>query len=148
MVKSRLMAASIAAAILVAAAPPESRAAESAIEVGVGSTVLVTLARPARAVVVGDPAVADVSVEGPTQVVVFGKRAGGTSLTVLGAGRAVLVDARVVVHPGGAGAVTVTYGAGKQVEPGGRVVVYACATTCVRVADDRKAPTQPAKAGE
>lgn len=136
----------VLAALLAAVIPPVAvRAAGSAIEVGVGRTALVRLDKPARSVVVGDPAVADVSVEGPNQLVVFGKRAGGTSLTVLGAGRAVLVEAEVVVHPGGAG-VTVTYGAGKGVEPGGRTAVYACGVTCTRAAEAGKdgKPAKPA----
>ncbi|CAA7625895.1 pilus assembly protein N-terminal domain-containing protein [Magnetospirillum sp. UT-4] len=133
---SRLQAFALAAAF---AALSPAAAADAPIEVGAGHAALVTLAKPARSVVVGDPTVADVSVEGPNRLAVFGKRPGGTTLTVLGGGRAVLLEARVVVHPGGAGAVTVTYGAGKGIDPGGRTVVYACGSSCSRAVEGKEA---------
>lgn len=149
MVKFQPLALSTLTALFIAAAPSVVFAADAAIEIGTGRAALVTLGHSARSVVVGDPTIADVSVEAPNKVVVFGKRAGGTSLVVLGNGGSVLVNTLVVVHPGGAEAVTVTYANGKQVEPGGRSVVYACATTCARTADDRKqAAASPAKAPE
>jgi Flp pilus assembly secretin CpaC len=128
------------AAFLTATAMSGVAIAQSAIEVGVGHAALVKLTHSARSVVVGDPTVADVSVEGPNRVVVFGKRPGGTSLTVLGSGSKVLIETEVVVHPGGTGGVTVTYGTGKDIEPGGRTVVYACGATCVRTVEDKTAP--------
>lgn len=127
-------------ASLLASATAGTAAADTAIEVGVGRTALVKLSRPAASVVVGDPGVADVSVEGPNRVVVFGKRAGGTSLTVLGAGDTVLADTRIVVHPGGSGGVTVTYGSGKSIGLGGHTVVYACGATCSLAAPETSAP--------
>lgn len=140
MIEFRVLA--LSAALLAATAMSGVAAAQSAIEVGVGHATLLRLKAPARSVVVGDPSVADVSVEGPNQVVVFGKRPGGTSLTVLGSGRAVLVETQVVVHPGASGGVTVTYGTGKTIEPGGLTVVYACGATCVRSVEGKD--SQPA----
>lgn len=135
----------LSASLLISPAMSGIAAAGSAIEVGVGHAALVKLSRSARSVVVGDPTVADVSVEGPNQVVVFGKRPGGTSLTVLGANRAVVIETQIVVHAGGSGGVTVTYGAGKDIAPGGHTVVYACGITCSRAVPG-KAPSggQPA----
>lgn len=140
MIKFRVLA--LSAALLAVTAMSGIAAAQSAIEVGVGHAALVKLKASARSVVVGDPSVADVSVEGPNQVVVFGKRPGGTSLTVLGSGRTVLVETEVVVHPGGSGGVTVTYATGKSIEPGGLTVVYACGVTCARTVEGK--PSQPA----
>jgi len=146
MSKFRVLA--LSAGLLAATAISTSAAAQSPIEVGVGYTALVKLSRAAQSVVVGDPSVADVSVEGPNRVVVFGKRPGGTALTVLGSGNSVLVETQVVVHPGATGGVTVTYASGRSVEPGGRTVVYACGSTCSRASDDKKSQPAAAKPGE
>lgn len=125
-------AMALSAANAVAADPPvEARP----VEVGAGQSVLLRLDKPARQVVVGDPTIADVTVQSPTLVVVFGKRPGATSLAVLGGGREPLLDTPVVVRPGGAGTVTVTYGAGKDVQPGGSTVVFACGSSCVRMVE-------------
>ena len=145
MIKFRVLV--LSASLLAATAIATVAAAQSAIEVGVGHTALVKLTRSARSVVVGDPTVADVSVEGPNRVVVFGKRPGGTSLTVLGSGSSIVVETEVVVHPGATGGVTVTYGSGKGVDPGGRTVVYACGATCARAVEG-KASAPTAKAAE
>lgn len=126
MTRFRYLALAVA---LLASAPA---AAEPPIEVGVGRAALLTLAKPARSVVVGNPEIADVSVEGPSQIVVFGRSPGGTTLTVLGSGKSVLLSADVVVLPGGGSGVTVTYGTGKSVERGGTTVTYACGVTCAR----------------
>lgn len=146
MIKFRVLA--LSASLLASTAIFAVAAAQSAIEVGVGHTALVKLSRSAQSVVVGDPAVADVSVEGPNRVVVFGKRPGGTSLTVLGAGSKILVETEIVVHPGAVGGVTVTYASGKSVEPGGRTVVYACGVSCARTVEGKAAESGGSKPGE
>lgn len=113
-------------------------AAESpTIEVVNHHSTFVSLKNAARSVVIGDPKIADVSAEGPTQVVIFGKAPGSTTLTVFGEGRSVLLTARVMIRSSGSGDVTVTYGAGKGIRPGGQSLTYACAATCERVDDDR-----------
>lgn len=114
------------------------------VEVGAGHAVLLLLDHPARQVIIGDPTVADVSVESPTRVVVFGKRVGSTSLMVLDGGKHPVLDAPIVVQPGGSGNVTVTYGSGKEVKPGGMNAVFACATTCVRAAEKPTGAAAPA----
>lgn len=107
------------------------------LEVGNGQAALVTLPRAAAQVIIGDPGVADVSVSSPHQVVVFGKRVGITSLTVLDGGHKAVLDVPVVVRAAAPGGVTVTYGGGKDVkQPGGLSVVFACGPSgCVRAAD-------------
>jgi Flp pilus assembly secretin CpaC len=116
------------------------------IEVGHGRAVVVNLDRPAKTVIIGDPSVADVTVQGPRLLFVFGKGLGATSLTATdGAGNSVL-DVPVVVAPGGTqDSVTVHHGSGKNVEPGGRSVVFACARGCVRV-PERKEGAAPQSA--
>lgn len=124
-------------------------AADPAIEVGAGQAVLVTLSHAARQVVVGDPTVADVSVNSPRQVIVFGKRAGSTTLLVLDGGHRTVLEAPVVVQEGGRGAVTVTYGTGKDIKQyGGISAVFACATTCTRSSDKPASGAPPAPAAK
>ena len=128
----------------VCASPIPVRAADvqMALQLGVGQAGVVRLPRPAKDVVVGNPAVAEVSVENPTTVVVFGRKASGTNLTVLdGAGRT-LAEATVMVGTGGGNAVAVTAASGKDVkQPGGRTVTWACAGgNCVRSGDDGADP--------
>lgn len=148
MVGKRMALVSLAAVSLAAVslAAGDAAAADMPVEVGAGQSVLLRLDKPARQVVIGDPSVADVTVQSPTVIVLFGKRAGATSLAVLGGGRDLVLDTPVVVRPGGAGTVTVTYGAGKDVKPGGATVVFACASSCVRAVEPKGgAAPAPAK---
>lgn len=124
------VSAGLCAAIAIAGTATAARA----LDLGVGETALILLKQPARSVVIGNPAVADVSVESPGRLMVFGKRPGGTTLTVLGSGAAVL-RTDIVVHPGMSSGVTVTYASGKGVAPGGATVVYACGAGCARAAE-------------
>lgn len=131
----------LAAALALAGTAGAAGAADQPVEVGAGQSVLLRLQHPARQVVVGDPTVADVTVQSPTMIVLFGKRPGATSLAVLGSGREPVMDTPVVVRPGGAGTVTVTYGAGREVKPGGATVVFACASSCVRAVEAKGGAT-------
>ncbi|SBW11706.1 conserved exported hypothetical protein [uncultured Alphaproteobacteria bacterium] len=132
---TRIPTFALCASLLLCAAP--AAAGSATIEVAASRTALVTLPRAARSVVIGNPKIADVSVEGTTQVVVFGKAPGGTTLTVFGPGRSVLLTAEVLVRAAAPGDVTVTYGAGRNVQPGGHAVTYACDAACTRVPADR-----------
>ena len=58
---------------------------------------LIKLTRPAAAVFVADPAVAEVSVKTPTLVYVFGKKAGDTTLYAVDDRERVLLDLRLLV---------------------------------------------------
>src|SRR5688500_13453537 len=60
---------------------------------------VVKLAKPATSVVVGDPTVADVALETPQTVVVFGKTPGETNILVLSADQELLLDWPVIVSP-------------------------------------------------
>jgi Flp pilus assembly secretin CpaC len=123
-----------AAVILTAFAVSSAHA--DTLELGAGQSRRIDAGRGVAQVVIGDPKVADVSVDGAGRIQLFGKRAGSTSLTVLGRNGAVLLDQTVVVRAGGEGTVTVTYGAGKDVKPGGLTVIHACGQGCSRVAED------------
>jgi Flp pilus assembly secretin CpaC len=92
---------------------------------------VVKLAKPATSVVVGDPTVADVALETPQTVVVFGKTPGETNILVLSADQELLLDWPVIVSPVNDRHVTVMNAAavGAPAE-----VLYACGTErCTRV---------------
>ena len=76
--------------------------------------------------VVGNPAVADVTMQSPHTLVLFGKYPGGTSLLVTDhAGKAIL-NTSVMVTAIDAEGVTIRYGTGKNWSPGGAVATAAC----------------------
>ncbi len=96
----------------------------------------VGLSAPARDVIVGNPAIADVSISDQRHVVVTGKTAGITNLIVTDqAGRTILSSELVV-----------TRSAGYQVSliNGPTVVGYACAPTCGVVASEQAPGAPPA----
>lgn len=107
------------------AAPWAVMAAEM-LEVPLGGATLLPMRGAARSVVVGNPAIADVTVDGPRNITVFGKAPGGTTIAVLDAGGGVLVQRQVVVLAGGDGSVTLRYGTGKSWVPGGATAVVEC----------------------
>ena len=121
------------AVALAAVSAPAMAAERLPIEVLEGGASLVTLERPVRNLIVGNPAVADVTVENGTTILVFGKQRGGTTLTALDGAGAPIMEAKVVVGAGGGGAVAVTWAAGKDIKPGGEGVTYVCgAATCAK----------------
>jgi len=70
---------------------------QGTLEVGAGKGVLVRLSEDAVSVFVADPTVADVHVPSPKAVFVLGKKAGTTTLYVLGANNKTLVQRTVYV---------------------------------------------------
>jgi len=92
---------------------------------------VVKLAKPATSVVIGDPTVADVSLETPQTLVVFGKAPGETNILVLSADQELLLDWPVVVSPVTERHVTVMNAAAPDAPV---EVLYACGTErCTRV---------------
>jgi Flp pilus assembly secretin CpaC len=91
---------------------------------------VVKLAKPATSVVIGDPTVADVTLETPTTVIVFGKTPGETNVIVLSGEQELLLDWPVIVSPVTARHVSVvSSGATAPAE-----TLYACGTErCTRV---------------
>jgi hypothetical protein len=102
--------------------------ADDGVEVPLGGAALVRLGAAARRVVVGNPAIADVTVDSPRLISVFGKFPGGTTLAVLDGGGHVLLEVPVVVMPGGAGSVVVSYGTSKNEKLSGHSQVYECSS--------------------
>ena len=92
---------------------------------------VVKLAKPATSVVVGDPTVADVTLDTPDTVIVFGKTPGETNILVLSGNQELLLDWPVVVSPVSARHVSVLNATGAEAPT---EVLYACGTErCARV---------------
>jgi len=60
---------------------------------------VVRLAKPATSIVVGDPTVADVTLDDPNTLIIFGKTPGETNLVVLSGSQELLFDWSVMVAP-------------------------------------------------
>jgi Pilus formation protein N terminal region len=116
------------------------------IEVSLGGAELIQLPQSAHQVVIGNPAIADVSMQSARSLSVFGKYPGGTTLAVMDGSGAVILDAIIVVTAGSSEAVTVRYGTGKSWVPGGITSVVECSRE--RCAPAMALPTDtPYKAG-
>ncbi|MDQ7249900.1 pilus assembly protein N-terminal domain-containing protein [Dongia sedimenti] len=92
---------------------------------------VVKLAKPATSIVVGDPTVADVTLDTPDTIIVFGKTPGETNILVLSDKQELLLDWPVVVSPITARHVSVLNASGDEAPT---EVLYACGTErCARV---------------
>lgn len=91
---------------------------------------VVKLAKPATSVIVGDPTVADVTLDTPDTMIIFGKTPGETNLLVLSGSQELLLDWPVIVSPVTARHVTVLNAIGEEAPV---EVLYACGTErCTR----------------
>lgn len=90
---------------------------------------VVPLAKPATSVIVGDPTVADVTLDDPTTLVVFGKAPGETNLVVLSGNHEMLANWTLAVSPTTAGHVSVLDASATPKE-----LLYSCSQgRCTRV---------------
>ena len=87
--------AAFAAALV--AATPQVGVAASGIQVVMNQAKIVKLARPADTIVIGNPAIADASVQDSSTIVLTGKGFGVTNLVVLDTDGNPIVDEQVVV---------------------------------------------------
>ncbi|MBI3446783.1 MAG: pilus assembly protein N-terminal domain-containing protein [Magnetospirillum sp.] len=126
MALAALIRSSLIALATAVAAPAFAAGPAAPIEVPLGGAVLVQVGGAARSVVVGNPAIADVTVDSPRSITLFGKFTGGTTLAVLDANGGVLLNRPVVVTAGGNGSVTIRYGTGKTWVPGGATAIVDC----------------------
>jgi Flp pilus assembly secretin CpaC len=74
-----------------------SAAADAGIEVEMNQAKIVKLARPADTIVVGNPAIADASVQDASTVILTGKGFGVTNLVILDGDGNAIVDEQVTV---------------------------------------------------
>jgi Flp pilus assembly secretin CpaC len=92
---------------------------------------VVRLAKPATSIVIGDPTVADVTLDNPTTLIIFGRTPGETNMIVLAGDQEILMDWPVVVSPVTGRHVTVLNAAAPEAPA---EVLYACGTErCSRV---------------
>lgn len=100
------------------------------IAIGIGRLTVVRASESIATVAVGDPSVADVSVEGDRAVMVFGKRPGQTDLVLMGHNQRPIMRSRIMVGTmGGEDTVVVrrpgTHGMDEE--------AWFCAPACARV---------------
>ena len=89
-----LLVVAVAPAVL---AEPARAQAPAPVYIAVDGSLLLTLAEPARKVAVANPAIADVQVISPAQLLIVGKASGVTSLMIF-SGKAIQ-SFNLIVHP-------------------------------------------------
>lgn len=105
-------------------------AADDDIVVGVGRVWVVQAPEPIVTVVVGDPGIADVVVDGNTSVVLFGKKVGETDLVLLDANQMPILESRVLVgRQANSGVVIVR----RPADGGVSEESWVCSATCTKV---------------
>ena len=104
----------VAAALVASGASQPAMAASNVVQVLVDQATLVRLDRPAAEIVVGNPSIADVSVQSGKVLVVTGKSFGETNLIVMDADGKVVANRRLIVQEPRAGFVTVYRGGARQ----------------------------------
>ena len=123
-----LVAAGIGAVALTAGSPPAG--AQQALRVTANKAAIVRLAGQAQNVIIGDPRVADITVENRSMLILFGRSPGETNLIVLDARNREILSVPVVVTTEKDRHVSVI-SAGKT---GYAEVVYNCAERCIKMA--------------
>ena len=106
--------AAVAALIRLGAADPAFAASNDIVEVLIDQAALIRLDRPAAEIVVGNPSIADVSVQSGKLLVVTGKSFGETNLIVMDADSKVVVSRRLIVQEPRIGFVTLYRGSSRQ----------------------------------
>jgi hypothetical protein len=112
---SRKLPQLLVVAALVAAGASQSAMAESNIvQVLVDQATLVRLDRPAAEIVVGNPSIADISVQSGKVLVVTGKSFGETNLIVMDTDGKVIANRQLIVQEPRTGFVTMYRGGARQ----------------------------------
>jgi len=114
--------ASVAILSALGAALPSMGAAAADLIVRYDQSQLLRLPRPVSEVIIGNPSIADVTVQGGNLLVVTGKTFGITNIIALDADRNVIQDQRVVVDQDDRRTVVVYRGPQRH--------TYTCAPTC------------------
>lgn len=124
----RLLLATFAVALSVAPALAEP----TLLVVRMDQATRLMLSRPARDVIVANPAIADVSVLDARSIVVTGKAVGTTSLLVVDPAGRTITDRQVIVSSSDEGRMSYYRG-------GGPVQDFACSPRCGRIAPQGEA---------
>jgi len=112
----------IVATLFCIAAGQPALAASNDVEVLIDQATLVRLDRPAQEIVVGNPSIADVSVQSGKVLVVTGKSYGETNLIVMDADGKVVANRKLIVQDPRAGLVTLYKGSTRY--------TFDCAPNC------------------
>lgn len=104
----------LASLLAIGASQPATAQQGKDINVLIDQASLVRLERPASEIVVGNPSIADVSVQSGKVLIVTGKSFGETNLIVVDADGKVIISRRLIVQEPRAGFVTVYKGNAKQ----------------------------------
>lgn len=118
-------------------------AASDPVEVQVNMARILRISAPAATVIIGNPAVADVTIQDPQTLVLTGKSFGDTNLIVLDAQGNPIADTIMRVVADGADVVTVYLGSKRT--------SVACSPTCqpvIRLGDDAEYAQQTATASQ
>jgi Flp pilus assembly secretin CpaC len=118
-------------------------AASDPVEVQVNMARILRISAPAATVIIGNPAVADVTIQDPQTLVLTGKSFGDTNLIVLDAQGNPIADTIMRVVADGGDIVTVFLGAKRT--------SVACSPTCqpvIRLGDDAEYAQQTATASQ
>ena len=115
----------LALALLTALAPASVLAATLAVPVD--HAVRVKLTAPVSDIILGNPAIADVTLADPRHLVITGKTLGVTNLIITGANGRLLMSRELVVAKPQLGHVTLISGPD--------TLVYACAPECQKISD-------------
>jgi Flp pilus assembly secretin CpaC len=116
-----------------------SSAADAAtLKVALDKSARISLARPARDIVVANPKVADVTLIDARNIVVLGKGYGTTSLLVVDAAGRTIADHEIVVSSPDTGAVSFYRGS--------KVQSFACEARCEPTSDAPASDAAPAPA--
>ena len=112
-------------AVLCAASLAGNTALAQAVNLTIDFAKIITLDRPAETIVIGNPGIADATVEDDKTIVMTGKTAGSTNLIVLDGEGKEIVNVVVRVSSDVRQLTTVFYGSQRQ--------TYSCAPTCEQV---------------
>lgn len=110
-------------------AQAEEKVVERHLNVDWREAQIITIDGMAASVVIGDPTVADVSLEDPHTLILFGKGTGETNLLVFGPDHKLILNSSVTVTPENARHVSV-YG---SPDSAAAETLFACGSRCVRV---------------
>lgn len=129
--KTNLSVVAISAAVLGSIGSMPTRAAD--LIVAFDQSQLLRLPRPVAEVIIGNPSIADVAVQGGNLLVITGKSFGVTNIIALDADRNVIQDQRVIVDQDDRRTVALYRGSLRQ--------TYTCAPNCspaLIIGDDLK----------
>lgn len=124
-VQRRVVALALALAIGIADAPVSAEGTTGPVSVKVNMARILRISAPANTVIIGNPRVADVTIQDPQTLVLTGKSYGQTNMIVLDAQGNAIADTLIEVVQMQAGVVTVYQGQART--------SLACAPVCQSV---------------